>query len=51
LRITIGEKNLERGLVEIRRRRNGETMVIEKEKVSEAVAALIDEEMGNSLQA
>jgi prolyl-tRNA synthetase len=51
LRITIGEKNLERGLVEIRRRRNGETMVIEREKVSEAVAALIDEEMGNSLQA
>ena len=50
LRITVGEKNLKRGLVEIRRRKNGETIVIEKEKTTETVLALINEEMEASLR-
>jgi len=50
LRLTIGEKNLKKGLVEIRRRKNGETTLIEKDKVTETVSALIHEEMEASLQ-
>jgi prolyl-tRNA synthetase len=49
LRITIGEKNLEKGLVEIRRRKNGETILVEKDRVQETIATLIDEEMEISL--
>jgi prolyl-tRNA synthetase len=45
LRVTIGEKNLNRGLVEIRRRKNGETIVVGKDKATEAILALINEEM------
>ena len=51
LRLTIGEKNLKKGLIEIRRRKNGETTLIEKDKVTETVSALIHEEMEASLQA
>ncbi len=51
LRITLGEKNLKRGLVEIRRRKNGETIVIGKDKATETVLALINEEMDASLLA
>jgi prolyl-tRNA synthetase len=45
LRVTLGEKNLKRGLVEIRRRKSGETIVIGKDKATETVLALINEEM------
>lgn len=45
LRVTLGEKNLKRGLVEIRRRKNGETIVVRKDKATETVLALINEEM------
>ncbi len=51
LRITVGEKNLKRGLVEIRRRKNGETIVIGKGNTTETVLALINEEMEASLRA
>jgi prolyl-tRNA synthetase len=51
LRLTIGEKNLKKGLVELRRRKNGETTLIEKDKVVETVSALIREEIEGSLQA
>ena len=51
LRITLGEKNLKRGLVEIRHRKNGETIVIGKDKATETVLALINEEMDASLLA
>jgi prolyl-tRNA synthetase len=51
LRLTIGEKNLKKGLIEIRRRKNGETMLIEKDRVTEALSALIREEIEASLQA
>jgi len=49
LRVTLGEKNLKRGLVEIRRRKNSETIVIGKDKATETVLALINEEMDASL--
>ncbi|MFQ5841206.1 MAG: proline--tRNA ligase, partial [Thermodesulfobacteriota bacterium] len=45
LRVTLGERNLKRGLVEIRRRKNGETIVVRKDKATETVLALINEEM------
>ncbi len=51
LRLTIGEKNLKKGLIEIRRRKNGETIVVEKDNVVETVSALINEEMEASLRA
>lgn len=51
LRLTIGEKNIKKELIEIRRRKNGETMLIEKDRVTETVSALIREEMEASLQA
>jgi prolyl-tRNA synthetase len=51
LRLTIGEKNLKKELIEIRRRKNGETTLIKKDKVAEAVSALIREEIESSLQA
>ena len=44
LRVILGEKNLKRGLVEIRRRKNGETIMIGKDKATETILALIDEE-------
>ncbi len=51
LRLIIGEKNLKEGLIEIRRRKNGETTVMEKDRVLETVSALINEEMGGSPRA
>jgi prolyl-tRNA synthetase len=51
LRLTIGEKNLKKGLVELRRRKNGQTTLIGRNKVVETVSALIREEMEGSLQA
>jgi prolyl-tRNA synthetase len=51
LRVTIGVKNLKKGLVEIRRRKNGETTAIERDNVVETVSALIHEEIEGSLQA
>ena len=50
LRVTLGEKNMEKGLVEIRRRKNGETIVVKKDKAMETVLALIKKEMQASSQ-
>ncbi len=50
LRITIGKKTLEKGLVEIRRRKNGETILVERDRVQEMITTLIDEEMEISFQ-
>ena len=50
-RLTIGEKNLKKGLVELRHRKNGETTLIEGDKVVETVSALIRKEMEGSLHA
>ena len=49
LRLTLGEKNLKKGLIEIRRRKDGETILVGKDKVVETVSALIREEMEASL--
>jgi len=51
LRVTLGEKNLKRGLVEIRRRKNGETIMIGKDNATETILALIDEETEASSRA
>jgi prolyl-tRNA synthetase len=51
LRVTLGEENLKRGLIEIRRRKNGETIVVGKDKATETVLALITEEMEASSRA
>jgi prolyl-tRNA synthetase len=49
LRVTIGEKNLKKGVVEIRRREDGQTTPVEKDKAAQKLSALIDEEMQRSL--
>lgn len=45
LRLTIGEKNLKKGLVEIKKRRTGEVLLIRKEEVLSKVKDIIDQEM------
>jgi prolyl-tRNA synthetase len=45
LRVTLGEKNLKNGLVEIKKRRTGDVLLVEKEKVLCKVKELIDQEM------
>jgi prolyl-tRNA synthetase len=45
LRITLGEKNLKKGLVEIKKRRTGEVLLINQEEALSKVKALIDQEM------
>jgi prolyl-tRNA synthetase len=49
LRVTIGEKNLRKGAVEIRRRKDGQTTLVEKNKAVGTLSAVIDEEMQRSL--
>jgi prolyl-tRNA synthetase len=45
LRLTLGEKNLKKGLMEIKKRRTGEVFLIEKESILSKVDELIDQEM------
>ena len=45
LRITLGEKNLKKGLVEVKKRRTGEVLLINKEEILPKVKELIDQEM------
>jgi prolyl-tRNA synthetase len=47
LRLTLGEKNLKKGLVEIKRRKTGEVLLIEKGKVISRIEEMIIEEMSN----
>jgi prolyl-tRNA synthetase len=47
LRLTLGEKNLKKGLVEIKRRKTGEVLLIEKGKVISKIEEMIIEEMSN----
>jgi len=47
LRVTLGEKNLKKGLVEIKKRRTGEILLVKKEEVLSKVQEMIDQEMGN----
>jgi prolyl-tRNA synthetase len=46
LRLTLGEKNLRKGLVEIRKRRTGEVILVKKEETVSKVKELINQEMG-----
>jgi len=46
LRVTLGEKNLKKGLVEIRKRRTGEVLLVKKEEVLSKIKEMIDQEMG-----
>jgi prolyl-tRNA synthetase len=47
LRITLGEKNLKKGLVEIIKRRTGEIFLVKKEEVLSKIKEMIHQEMGN----
>ncbi len=45
LRITLGEKNLKKGLAEIKKRKSGEVLLVRKEEILSKVKELIDQEM------
>ena len=45
LRATLGEKNLKKGLVEIKKRRTGEISLVKKEEAVSQIKKLIDQEM------
>lgn len=47
LRVTLGEKNLKKGLAEIKKRRTGEILLVEKEEVLSKIKEMIDQEMGS----
>jgi prolyl-tRNA synthetase len=46
LRVTLGEKNLKRGLAEIKKRKTGEILLVKKEEVLSKIREMIDQEMG-----
>jgi prolyl-tRNA synthetase len=45
LRVTLGEKNLKKGFVEIKKRKTGEVLLVQKDEVLSRVKGLIDQEM------
>jgi prolyl-tRNA synthetase len=47
LRITLGDKNLKKGLVEIKKRRTGEIFLVKKEEVLSKIKEMIHQEMGS----
>ncbi len=47
LRITLGEKNLKKGLVEIKKRGTGEIFLVKKEEVLSMIKEMIHQEMEN----
>ena len=47
LRVTLGEKNLKKGLVEIKKRRTGEVLLVKQEEALSKIKEMIDHEMGN----
>jgi prolyl-tRNA synthetase len=47
LRVTLGEKNLKKGLVEINRRRTGEISLVKKEEAVSKIQEMIKTEMGS----
>ena len=46
LRVTLGEKNLKKGLIEIKKRRTGEIFLVKKEEVLSKIKEEIHQEMG-----
>jgi len=47
-RLTLGEKNLKKGLVEIRKRRTGEILLVKKEEAVSRIKEMITEEVGKN---
>jgi prolyl-tRNA synthetase len=47
LRVTLGEKNVKKGLVEIKKRRTGEVTLVKKEEALSKIKEMIDHEMRN----
>jgi prolyl-tRNA synthetase len=47
LRLTLGEKNLKKGLVEVKKRKTGETLLFNKEEAVSQIKEMIDQELGN----
>jgi prolyl-tRNA synthetase len=47
LRVTLGEKNLKKGLLEIKKRRSGEIFLVKQEEVLSKVKEMMEQEMGN----
>jgi len=45
LRVTLGEKNVKKGLLEIRRRKTGETLLVKKEDAVSKIKEIIDQEL------
>jgi len=45
LRVTLGEKNLKKGLIEIKKRRTGEISLVKEEEAVSKVKEMIDQEM------
>jgi prolyl-tRNA synthetase len=45
LRVTLGEKNLKKGLVEIKKRRTGEISLVKKEETLSKIKEMIDQEI------
>jgi hypothetical protein len=45
--VTLGEKNLKKGLLEIKKRRSGEIFLVKQEEVLSKVKEMMDQEMGN----
>jgi prolyl-tRNA synthetase len=45
LRVTLGEKNVKRGLLEIRKRKTGETLLVKKEDAVSKIKEMIDQEL------
>lgn len=47
IRLTLGEKNLKKGLIEIKKRKTGEIILIEKEKVIDEIEKMISKELNS----
>ncbi len=45
LRVTLGEKNLKKGWVEIKKRKTGEISLVKKEETLSKIKEMIDQEM------
>jgi len=45
LRVTLGEKNVKKGLLEIRKRKTGETLLVKKEDAVSKIKEMIDQEL------
>jgi prolyl-tRNA synthetase len=49
LRVTLGEKNLKKGLAEIKKRKTGEVLLVKREEAAEKITEMIAQEMKEAL--